>query len=368
MVHHPTAPPENVNGNSGASSAPPVEWWRVKEREEDAPRERSERGRGSILAPQGRQSRTRSAASLAGCRCRSPWCESSACRRRAFKSWAERLRAWEWHETRQLVLTVEREGWTNPAEAFEHYRGQVSRVMHEIRRHYVRLGVELLDIVSVLEWHKDGFPHWHVLERVSDGGRVSMIPLEVVHRVWGAARVLASRVESAVHWRELVGYVGAGGYFGAKDKRHQVSLPAWARGLPAGSIRKFNGAHLGSGVEGVREPNRAAVRARRTYAEVQENCGSESRLLFIGGAEVVRLPKLVVMRVLATFKDVEIWQRLDRPTTWIVSWEGASAWSMARRIERAFAALPDSERADLEYCCCAPWQRSISSAGASHAA
>lgn len=342
MHEKSTSQVQPVNGNP--ASSPPVhesvQWFHVKHKGESADAQAAAR---PILASQGGQSRNTSAAGLVGCRCRSPWCESSACRRRAFKSWATRLQGWKWHETRQLVLTVGREGWPGPQEAFEHYRVLVSRVMHEIRRHYSRVGVELMDIVSVLEWHKDGFPHWHVLERVSDGGRVSMIPLEVVHRVWGEARVLASRVESEKHWTELVGYVGSGGYFGGRDKEHQVSLPQWARGRKAGTIRKFNGAHQ-EDEEERGEPNRAASRARRTYAEVQAGCGTECKLLYIGGAEVVRAPKRAVMRILSTFLDVDIYQRVDRPTEWIVSWEGWSARMMARRIERAWERMPAQER------------------------
>jgi hypothetical protein len=69
--------------------------------EEDAPRSGA-----PILAVQGSQWRIMDhAAALVGCRCRSPWCECTACRRVAFAPWAERLAPWEWRKTRHLVAT-----------------------------------------------------------------------------------------------------------------------------------------------------------------------------------------------------------------------------------------------------------------------
>ena len=61
----------------------------------------------------------------------------------------------------------------------------------------------------VLEFHLDGYPHWHVIVE-HDG----MIGHRRIADRWSWGLCWESWIRNSRHWGGIVGYFGKGGYFG----------------------------------------------------------------------------------------------------------------------------------------------------------
>ena len=233
------------------------------------------------------------------------------------------MSGYDWTKMRHLVLTVDRD-WSSPQEAYKFYRRRLRRVMQEIRRELVRRGVVLLDFMTALEWHVGGWAHWHILLHMDRSDRAAMLPLDVIHRVWKHEDrepwIKALRVKNLAHWKELVGYIEGGGYFEDNGKDHQLEAPEWVRSLVMGTIRKFNGAHLGGSRVVVRAEAGETRPLRRLYAVGLDACGMGSRLLGAGEFTQVELPRHEVLNLLPELVAAGI-VRVDHPP-------GARSWEV----------------------------------------
>ncbi|MCD4717447.1 MAG: hypothetical protein K8R45_12010 [Desulfobacterales bacterium] len=80
-----------------------------------------------------------------------------------------------------------------------------------------------------LEWHKDGYPHWHLFIEVEKAGKAGMIGGDHIRHYWDIGRVRESYIRDKKHWNFLTGYFLKHGYFyHKKGKDHQTKLPKWA--------------------------------------------------------------------------------------------------------------------------------------------
>ena len=133
---------------------------------------------------------------------------------------------WDYKSVRHVIFTVDRRRYDDAAQAFEDLRCRVSRVVDGLRDDYGSRGIAIQDFVRVLEWHKDGFPHWHLFMLLSKPGRPGMVNLEVTTRLWRlrVGRVIVKRVRNETHWGRLVGYGMKSGYIG-RGKEHQTAVP-----------------------------------------------------------------------------------------------------------------------------------------------
>lgn len=135
----------------------------------------------------------------------------------------------KWDHVRQVVLTVSRE---TPAEiAMEEIRK--NRVIPNLIR---ALGLGERRWLWVLEFHADGYPHWHLfIENLR--GRPGMIGKERIQKLWKRGNVWESYPKDAKHWGAICGYHRKAGYFGSENKAHQLTLPEYL--LNQSRVRKY---------------------------------------------------------------------------------------------------------------------------------
>jgi hypothetical protein len=186
----------------------------------------------------------------------------------------------DWKRVRQVVLTVDREVFKSGQEALESMKNTkaIPNMIWNLKR--VK-GLGVIDWLWVLEWHGDGFPHWHLFIEVEKEGGEGMIGGDVIRKYWGRAKwVKESFVESEEHWKSIVGYFQKNGYFG-KGKEDQTRLPEWALEyslmikrfgsmvLPKMDEEKKIGLGVGFGKK--RE-------GRRSYKMILNECGKKSRI------------------------------------------------------------------------------------------
>jgi len=242
------------------------------------------------------------------CTCHSPWCERASCRRRSLRRVAEELLTWEWERVRLVTPTIDRKLFESGEAAYDACRS-VSEYVKRVKR-LLSASVPGLVIVAwkwVLEFHEDGYPHWHMMFLMNRYGKAAQMPVSVLQGAWDQGNVDCGYVRDSVHWANLVGYLGKGGYFG-KGKNHQVTLPEWAKSRPSGSIRKWGGSTAresgtsrrpATAVSGVRAP-------RRTYQAQLQDCGEETKLM-VGR---------VIVSVAASAERVQAVLAVDPFTRW----------------------------------------------------
>ena len=103
------------------------------------------------------------------------------------------------------------------------------------------IGKENLDWIWFLEWHEDGFPHWHVFFESTKKGRHGRIGFRNIKRYWSYGDVKEYFITDSKHWEKMFGYVEKAGYFDDEKKAaYQGRLPEWALSY-TGTIRRFSG-------------------------------------------------------------------------------------------------------------------------------
>lgn len=163
------------------------------------------------------------------CLCRSPWCEHCSKFCTTSNTIRDRLATLQWDRVRQVVLTVSRE--TDASTIMEDIRKRRS-----IPKLIQSLGLGKRKWLWVLEFHADGYPHWHLFIE-NDRGRAGMIGKERIQSIWGYGHVWESYPKNAKHWGAITGYHRKAGYFAGETKKHQLTLPAYL--MHQNRVRKF---------------------------------------------------------------------------------------------------------------------------------
>lgn len=227
----------------------------------------------SIITSQSKKGEFR--ASLRKCSCQSVWCPRCF-KRRSLSKIVERLRGFDYRRVRHVVLTVKREIFGSAKEACDFVRSNrlIANLIWNLRR---TVGVGVNDWLWMLEFHVDGWPHWHVILEVENTGRAGMIGGDVLRKYWlDGSMVFEWYVKNGEHWDNILGYLGTAGYFG-ESKDHQIMLPEWALN-EINKIRRW-GSKVGKVVhkviEGVKGTSRG-VRKMRAYRVILESCGKST--------------------------------------------------------------------------------------------
>ncbi|MBA7633874.1 hypothetical protein ES703_41445 [subsurface metagenome] len=190
------------------------------------------------------------------CACGLIWCEKCA-----RKVWTpgevEKLLKFDWKKTRHVILTYDRKAFKDAQEAWEHTQDRklVANFIRNLRRgKKIKKGkkwvwkfppVMISKYRYFLEWHKDGWPHFHIFIEVEDEGREGMIGQGFIHYYWPCGKIIKELpFKSLNHWRHMIGDLKKHGYFG-KEKAHQTSLPKWA--LDRGDIKIYRSGGSRSG-------------------------------------------------------------------------------------------------------------------------
>lgn len=212
------------------------------------------------------------------CKCRSPWCPE--CRWNTLGVYQDRLKAMDWRKVRQIVLTVDPEKFDSPSDAYEYVTGRklIPNFLNNLKR---TAGVQFKDWICSLEFHKDGFPHWHIMIEVFEAGKAGMIGQENIHRYWGLGGIREEFVRDERHWKKLTGYFGSKGYFCEGGKDHQLNLPEWALDYDK-KIRRWNGKH-GKNISSKQRKlvvgqKKRDMKAMRPYRVILSECGEKTVL------------------------------------------------------------------------------------------
>jgi hypothetical protein len=196
-----------------------------------------------------------------------------------------RLKRMEYGSVRHCMVSVDRRIFGDGKDAYEtitHKRG-IGQLVKELARSEK---IEIVDWVAMLEWHRDGFPHWHLLIWVKDRGRAGMIGVEKIKAHWPfGVWISESYIESEDHWKSMVGYFDKHGYF-EKGKSYQGKLPQWALDRDK-RIKRYETMKHRSDMgrrfeEKGKDKDEQKKRVRDTYQVILSKCGSQSRIIVEG--------------------------------------------------------------------------------------
>jgi len=197
------------------------------------------------------------------CRCDSVWCPQCFKQRKVPKLYSRLDHRLDWKSTRHIVLTIDRNRFESGEIAYLYVNAKkkIPQLIHNLKRTH---GIQVRDYVWILEWHRDGYPHWHVFVDVTKTGSRGMIKFDKIQHYWFIGNVAESYFKTEKHWNRLVGYFGKHGYF-EKSKAHQAKLPAWAENYNR-TIKRTGSAsiqcHLKTENEKQREKEKLAMRKK----------------------------------------------------------------------------------------------------------
>jgi len=174
-------------------------------------------------------------AKVGNCLCKSSWCPR--CHRLFYvPKYKEYINKFNYKKTRHVILTTDRNNFINELDALQIITAKkaLSAFIRKLRKGkkikrgnqwvYIHLPVIITQAIAVLEFHKDGFPHWHLLIEVEGTGKAGMIGGENLHRSWKYGVVRETYFRNLSHWNNIAGYFADKGYF-EKGKKYQTELP-----------------------------------------------------------------------------------------------------------------------------------------------
>jgi len=227
------------------------------------------------------------------CVCRSPWCPHCAQRSPAVSAISATILALRTDCIRHVVLTVQRK--EEPGKVFARIR----------KKKAIRGTLRKLDLAErrwlwVLEFHRGGFPHWHLLIE-TDPGEKGRIGHGRIARAWSEGIVWEDYIRDEAHKRAMAGYARKTGYLAGEQKAHQIELPDYLHSQSR--VRKYGrnfnptpdnrNKVRGTGPKRKRNP-------ARPYAQRLADCNQSCRIfLETGGIADVNLPGAVVREYLS---------------------------------------------------------------------
>ena len=205
------------------------------------------------------------------CWCGSCWCPQCATHSRTHDAIRERLEEMDWSLVRHIVLTADRV--SHPVAVYDDVRNQkaIPSIIRALKLTHQKW-------IWILEWHKDGYPHWHLLIESNRG----MIGKKLIASKWMYGLVWESYVKSENHWKRIKGYHQHKGYLAGESKAHQLSLPRALRNRSR--VRKYGGYVRRIEERAQQEPSACPRKRARdsTYDERFNECGKNTRVNLCG--------------------------------------------------------------------------------------
>jgi hypothetical protein len=201
---------------------------------------------------------------LRKCSCGSVWCPTCFKRSTAPKI-AHRLQRMDSARVRQVVLTVNPLMFEDGEAAYHHLSRSkaIAQLIHNLQR---TAGKGILDWYWLIEWHRNGFPHWHVFIEVDTAGKAGMIGGDSIRKYWHWGAVREAPINGQQHWQAITGYFGKHGYFN-KNKAHQARLPEWAKAYKT-SIKRRSGKRIPD--ETPKDPGKEQLKKYRAEKKERE--------------------------------------------------------------------------------------------------
>jgi len=172
---------------------------------------------------------------MGNCLCKSAWCPHCYPLFYVPKQ-KEYINKFDYRRTRHVILTPDRSLFNNGLEALQTItdKKELSAFIRKLRNgKKIKQGsqwvwkhspIKISQALAVLEFYRDGFPHWHLLIEVEGVGKSGMIGGENLHRAWKYGIVRETYFHDLNHWQHIAGYFADKGYF-EKGKKYQTELP-----------------------------------------------------------------------------------------------------------------------------------------------
>jgi len=194
-----------------------------------------------ILVKEGfRSRRTNAEVTVKKCACGSVWCPD--CYKRDYlPGYVEKLKTMDWRKVRTVMLSCDPSLTENGMEVLEEVRvkREIAAYMRNIQRgRKDEKPVKVIKWARFLEWHKNGYPHWHLFIEVDKPGKLGMIGGDRLRRYWKRGRVTEGYIHNQEHWDNITGYFEKSGYF-EKGKAYQGLLPEEIKNSPYRKITRF---------------------------------------------------------------------------------------------------------------------------------
>ena len=103
------------------------------------------------------------------CACRKSWCPSCG-QKISVARFSEKISKWDWERVRQVILTVDPNLYPDPETALKTINKK-KHIANAIRNLERTKGIKIENFQWVLEFYRNGFPHWHVFILVKKAGR-----------------------------------------------------------------------------------------------------------------------------------------------------------------------------------------------------
>ena len=190
------------------------------------------------------------------CSCKSVWCP--VCFRYRFHDRiVEIFSPYDWQATRHVILTVDPDLYESPSAAFEAIRTKrmVGEFIRRLRKGVkVKIGarwvwkykpIDVLRWAWFLEFHKNGFPHYHIFIQTPAKGSAGMIGGDFLRDCWKIAKIVKETYfRNEDHFRQMTGYYADKGYF-ERGKEYQGRLPEDILNNVKGKIKRMNSSEKG---------------------------------------------------------------------------------------------------------------------------
>lgn len=211
------------------------------------------------------------------CLCRSPYCEKCATNSPTFKKISQYLQTMNYKKVRHVILTFNRN--ISAIETFDLTRKKrlIPNLMYDLSLRFNKW-------LWVLEFHSDGYPHYHVFIETKEGHN-GIIGHDNIQSLWQYGHVHETYINSESHWLAMLGYARSKGYFANEAKKHQITLPTYL--LNSNRVRKFgtNIKERKTTKEVAKEENKEVEenkektkkrRTQRSYTEMFNTCDTQS--------------------------------------------------------------------------------------------
>lgn len=160
------------------------------------------------------------------------------------------LQSFKWKNTREIVATVNPKNFVSGEAAYNYVTKNklIPGLIRNIERGKKIKNKEsgkwetLYEPLKVtrwqwfLEWHSNGYPHWHIFLEMENEGFRGQIGVERIRHYWKikVGEIYESWIKDLEHFRHLTSYFKGHGYFELKGdhkklKNHQMTLPDWAK-------------------------------------------------------------------------------------------------------------------------------------------
>lgn len=136
-----------------------------------------------------------------------------------------------YNKIRHVTLTLDPLKFKPDLDTYRYIVKQVSIFIKNLKRKKINI----IRYIKVIEFHRSGLPHFHLLIQTSDGQKIGK---NLIQSVWGYGNCWERYFKNGREYKEFSGYFNKHGYL-ETGKEHQTELPLYLK-QSTEVVRKFN--------------------------------------------------------------------------------------------------------------------------------